>query len=143
MELKADDDSTFQISKSGKNSKSARAWAHVENIFVTAPETDDKMVKDGKGLLHEAKTKQDHIEKLRSDEAALTQSGSDPTRLAEIQTEIPTLQQQIEELNARGDEIVEVRIAVPLPRDEKTKELLRELAKLNPEDPRAELWSKV
>jgi molecular chaperone DnaJ len=43
----------------------------------------------------------------------------------------------------RGDEIVEVRITVPMPRDEKTKELLRELAKLNPEDPRAELWSKV
>jgi len=30
-----------------------------------------------------------------------------------------------------------------MPRDEKTKELLRELAKLNPEDPRAELWAKV
>ena len=44
---------------------------------------------------------------------------------------------------ARGDEIVEVKIAVPMPRDEKTKELLRELAKLNPEDPRAELWTKV
>ena len=43
----------------------------------------------------------------------------------------------------RGDEIVEVKITVPMPRDEKTKELLRELAKLNPEDPRAELWSKV
>jgi molecular chaperone DnaJ len=43
----------------------------------------------------------------------------------------------------RGDEIIEVKIAVPMPRDEKTKELLRELAKLNPEDPRAELWSKV
>src|SRR5689334_1434807 len=43
----------------------------------------------------------------------------------------------------RGDEIVEVRISVPLPRDEKTKELLRELAKLNPEDPRAELWREV
>ena len=43
----------------------------------------------------------------------------------------------------RGDEIVEVKIAVPMPRDEKTKELLRELAKLNPEDPREELWSKV
>jgi molecular chaperone DnaJ len=42
-----------------------------------------------------------------------------------------------------GDEIVEVKITVPLPRDEKTKELLRELAKLNPEDPRAALWSKV
>src|SRR6266705_2465498 len=44
---------------------------------------------------------------------------------------------------ARGDEIVEVKLTVPMPRDEKTKELLRELAKLNPEDPRAELWSKV
>jgi molecular chaperone DnaJ len=43
----------------------------------------------------------------------------------------------------RGDEIVEVKITVPMPRDEKTKELLRELAKLNPEDPRAELWNKV
>jgi len=43
----------------------------------------------------------------------------------------------------RGDEIVEVKITVPIPRDEKTKELLRELAKLNPEDPREELWSKV
>ena len=44
---------------------------------------------------------------------------------------------------ARGDEIVEVKITVPMPRDEKTKELLRELAKLNPEDPREELWAKV
>ncbi len=43
----------------------------------------------------------------------------------------------------RGDEIVEIKITVPMPRDEKTKELLRELAKLNPEDPRAELWGKV
>src|SRR5215471_4715341 len=43
----------------------------------------------------------------------------------------------------RGDEIVEVKVTVPMPRDEKTKELLRELAKLNPEDPRAELFSKV
>ena len=43
----------------------------------------------------------------------------------------------------RGDEIVEVKVTVPMPRDEKTKELLRELARLNPEDPRAELWSKV
>ena len=43
----------------------------------------------------------------------------------------------------RGDEIVEVKITVPMPRDEKTKELLRELARLNPEDPRVELWGKV
>ena len=44
---------------------------------------------------------------------------------------------------ARGDEIVEVRVTVPMPRDEKTKELLRELARLNPEDPRAELFKNV
>ncbi|HEX3821307.1 MAG TPA: J domain-containing protein [Candidatus Sulfotelmatobacter sp.] len=43
----------------------------------------------------------------------------------------------------RGDEIVEINVTVPMPRDERTKELLRELAKLNPEDPRAELWAKV
>ena len=43
----------------------------------------------------------------------------------------------------RGDEIVEIIVHVPMPRDERTKELLRELARLNPEDPRAELWSKV
>jgi molecular chaperone DnaJ len=43
----------------------------------------------------------------------------------------------------RGDEIVEVKITVPMPRDEKTKELLRELAKLNPEDPREELFKKI
>jgi molecular chaperone DnaJ len=44
---------------------------------------------------------------------------------------------------ARGDEIVEVKLTVPMPRDEKTKELLRELAKLNPEDPRAELFKNL
>ncbi len=43
----------------------------------------------------------------------------------------------------RGDEIVEITITVSMPHDERTKELLRELAKLNPEDPRAELWTKV
>jgi molecular chaperone DnaJ len=44
---------------------------------------------------------------------------------------------------ARGDEIVEVKIVAPTPRDERTKELLRELARLNPQDPRAELWNKL
>jgi len=43
----------------------------------------------------------------------------------------------------RGDEIVEVSITVPRVQDERSKEILRELAKLNPEDPRAELWSKI
>jgi molecular chaperone DnaJ len=45
--------------------------------------------------------------------------------------------------NQRGDQIVEVAIAAPDPRDERTRELLREMAKLHPEDPRADLWSKV
>ncbi|MGB0009761.1 MAG: J domain-containing protein [Candidatus Sulfotelmatobacter sp.] len=43
----------------------------------------------------------------------------------------------------RGDEIVEITVTIPMPRDERTKELLKELAKLNPEDPREELWKKV
>jgi molecular chaperone DnaJ len=43
----------------------------------------------------------------------------------------------------RGDEIVEVKLVVPQLRDEKSKEIMRELAKLNPEDPRTELWEKV
>jgi molecular chaperone DnaJ len=43
----------------------------------------------------------------------------------------------------RGDEIVEVKIVVPKVQDERSKEILRELAKLNPEDPRAELLAEV
>jgi molecular chaperone DnaJ len=43
----------------------------------------------------------------------------------------------------RGDQIVEVVVETPDPRDERTRELLRELRELHPEDPRAELWSKV
>ena len=43
----------------------------------------------------------------------------------------------------RGDEIVEVKLVVPQLRDEKSREIMRELAKLNPEDPREELWVKV
>ena len=43
----------------------------------------------------------------------------------------------------RGDEIVEVKVVVPKVQDERSKEILRELAKLNPEDPRAELLREV
>ena len=43
----------------------------------------------------------------------------------------------------RGDEIVEVKIVVPEARDLKARELWQELQKLNPQDPRSELWSKV
>ena len=44
---------------------------------------------------------------------------------------------------ARGDQIVEVKIVVPKIADERSKEILRELAELNPGDPREELFSKV
>jgi molecular chaperone DnaJ len=40
---------------------------------------------------------------------------------------------------ARGDQFVEVQVVVPRVADERTKEILRELARLNPEDPRQEL----
>jgi molecular chaperone DnaJ len=45
--------------------------------------------------------------------------------------------------NSRGDQIVEVTVEAPDPRDERTRELLREMARLHPEDPRAEIWSQV
>jgi molecular chaperone DnaJ len=41
----------------------------------------------------------------------------------------------------RGDQIVEVAIQAPKVQDERTKEILRELALLHPEDPRAALWA--
>jgi molecular chaperone DnaJ len=44
---------------------------------------------------------------------------------------------------ARGDQLVEVALEAPVVHDERTKELLREYATLHPEDPRAEIWTKV
>ncbi len=43
----------------------------------------------------------------------------------------------------RGDQIVEVRVVVPKVQDERSKEILREFAKLNPEDVREELFRAV
>ncbi len=43
----------------------------------------------------------------------------------------------------RGDQIVEVKIVVPKVQDERSKEILRELAKLNPEDPREDIFSRI
>ena len=42
----------------------------------------------------------------------------------------------------RGDQIVEVKITVPKVQDERSKEILRELQRLNPEDPRAEMLAE-
>ena len=43
----------------------------------------------------------------------------------------------------RGDQIVQIKIVVPKVQDERSKEILRELQKLNPEDPRAEMLAGV
>jgi molecular chaperone DnaJ len=43
----------------------------------------------------------------------------------------------------RGDQIVEVKIVVPKVQDERSKEILRELAVLNPENPREALFTAV
>lgn len=45
--------------------------------------------------------------------------------------------------DTRGDQIVQVVLKAPLVQDERTKELLRELATLHPEDVREELWKEV
>ena len=45
--------------------------------------------------------------------------------------------------NSRGDEIVEVVLAAPSIHDERTREILRELAHVQTDDVRAEMWSKV
>lgn len=43
----------------------------------------------------------------------------------------------------RGDQIVTIEIVTPTIRDERSKEILREFAKLNPEDPRKSLFANV
>ncbi len=43
----------------------------------------------------------------------------------------------------RGDQIVEALVQAPAAQDERTREILRELAQLHPEDPRSEIWEQV
>jgi molecular chaperone DnaJ len=43
----------------------------------------------------------------------------------------------------RGDQIVTVEVVVPTLHDERSKEIMRELAKLNTQDPRAALFEKL
>jgi molecular chaperone DnaJ len=63
-----------------------------------------------------------------------TQSGQ-KFRLRERGVESPRTSQ-------RGDQFVEVSVQVPKVVDERSKEILRELARLNPEDPRANLGAE-
>jgi molecular chaperone DnaJ len=43
----------------------------------------------------------------------------------------------------RGDQIVEVQVVVPKPEDERVRNLLKELSKIDPEDPRSEIFSRA
>jgi molecular chaperone DnaJ len=43
----------------------------------------------------------------------------------------------------RGDQIVTVEVVTPALHDERSREIMRELAKLNPQDPREELFRKL
>jgi molecular chaperone DnaJ len=43
----------------------------------------------------------------------------------------------------RGDQIVTVEVAVPTLHDERSKEIMREFAKLNNQDPREALFKKL
>jgi molecular chaperone DnaJ len=49
----------------------------------------------------------------------------------------------VRQAGKRGDQIVEVQIVVPKPEDERVRNLLKELSKLDPEDPRRELFSRA
>ncbi|HEX4037659.1 MAG TPA: J domain-containing protein [Acidobacteriaceae bacterium] len=65
-----------------------------------------------------------------------TQSGQ---KLRMRERGVPSATQE----GTRGDQIVAVEVTVPQLRDERSREILRELAKLNPEDPRQAIWAKV
>jgi len=52
---------------------------------------------------------------------------------------VPSVRQQ----GHRGDLYVELQVVVPKPVDERVRDLLRELAKLEPEDPRRELFTRA
>ena len=43
----------------------------------------------------------------------------------------------------RGDQIIEVQVIVPKPEDERVRNLMKELTKIDPEDPRRELFARA
>ena len=45
--------------------------------------------------------------------------------------------------NKRGDQLVEVKIVVPPVPDESSKQMVKDFAKLNSEDPRKDLWNQL
>jgi len=49
----------------------------------------------------------------------------------------------VRDASKRGDQYVELQVVVPKPVDERVRELLKELQKLDPEDPRKELFDRA
>ena len=49
----------------------------------------------------------------------------------------------VRDAGRRGDQYVELQVVVPKPVDERVRELLKELEKLAPEDPRKELFDRA
>jgi len=49
----------------------------------------------------------------------------------------------IRQTGKRGDQIVEVQIVVPKPEDERVRNLMKELDKLDPEDPRSDIFARA
>ena len=43
----------------------------------------------------------------------------------------------------RGDQIIEVQVTVPKPEDERVRNLMKELTKIDPEDPRREIFARA
>jgi molecular chaperone DnaJ len=43
----------------------------------------------------------------------------------------------------RGDQYVEIQVVVPKPTDERVRNLMKELEKIEPENPRKDLFSKA
>ena len=89
-------------------------------------------------------------------EAALGSKIDVPTVDGKTQLKIPPGTQSGQKLRMRGrgvpsattdgksgNQIVTVEIVVPKVQDERSKEILREFAKLNPDDPREQLWAMV
>ena len=97
-----------QVSKGGKNMKPARAWVMAKNLFVTAPEVDEKMIASGRAKLAEAQSHLEHLEKLSSDMQTIGPqlSQTDPAKYAEMQQEIGALPTKITEAKAEGDRLV-------------------------------------
>jgi molecular chaperone DnaJ len=122
----------FLIIKAGTNPVFTRS---ADDIYVTVPVT---MTEAALGAKIDVPTIDSHEGGARTQLKIPpgTQTGQ---KLRLREKGVPSASRE----GVRGDEIVEVKIVVPKVQDERSKEILRELAKLNPEDPREDLFAKA